>query len=235
MFHGKCEEDIGISTTDRMIKLVTKRLEVPIAIRNDTYVNTLKRKQMDTSLPEETKAKTRKLVHWNKNGTTKLFRPQHDPTKIKRTQAEVFRIGVDKVTSSQTVRNYHQTKRERLHKLKNRALTQDFLRQKLLLRGVLMEAQKTHALAASTASEEEEQKAKELQAAGLRPVVLEKRPYRPQVQSRYIEPDFIPDTTSNLDVLFRESGNVLYAQKPELPPRDDIIVFLTKKRASRPI
>ena len=79
-----------------------------------------------------------------------------------------------------------------------------------------MDDQTTHVLAASTASEEEKQKAKELQAAGLRPVVLEKLPYRPQVQSRYIEPDFIPDTTSNLDVLFRESGNVLYAQKPEL-------------------
>jgi hypothetical protein len=83
MFNGKCDEDTVISTNDRLIKLVKTRLVVPNSIRNDMYVYTLKRKEKDTSLPEEKQTKKRNTVHWNEHGTTKLFRPQHGPTRIK--------------------------------------------------------------------------------------------------------------------------------------------------------
>ena len=80
-------------------------------------------------------------------------------------------------------------------------------------------------MAASTASEDDEKQAKDLQAKGLKPVNMPKSPYRPKMPSIYIEPDIIPDTMEDLDHLFKEHGNTVYKSKAELPPRDDVITF----------
>ena len=80
-------------------------------------------------------------------------------------------------------------------------------------------------LAASTASEEEEASAKLLQEQGLKPVVMEKRPYRPKSTNVYVEPEYIPDSADSVDVIFKPFGNALFQTKAKLPPRDDVIAF----------
>jgi hypothetical protein len=80
-------------------------------------------------------------------------------------------------------------------------------------------------LAASTASEEEEASAKYLQEQGLKPVLMDKRPYRPKMSSVYVEPEYIPDSSDSLDILFKEFGNALFKTPGELPPRDDVTLY----------
>ena len=60
--------------------------------------------------------------------------------------------------------------------------------------------------------DEQQWKVKELQKAGRSPILAVTRPLRPQVLSHCVEPDFTPDSTFDLDVLFRERRHVLYAR-----------------------
>ena len=83
----------------------------------------------------------------------------------------------------------------------------------------------TRSLSASSATQREIEAAKQSRADGSKPVEAEKRPYRAKVKNVYEEPDFLPDEMDLLDPLFGEYGNVLYREKRELPPRDDVIKF----------
>ena len=81
-----------------------------------------------------------------------------------------------------------------------------------------------------TSTEEEDWKVKELQEAGRSPIIVAKRPHRPQVLSHYIEPDLIPDSTFDLDVIFRERGNVLYTRKSDSSVRLAPVRFALSRR-----
>jgi len=79
--------------------------------------------------------------------------------------------------------------------------------------------------AALPSTEADEKLGLERRKAGLKPVHMPKTPFRPKQQSTYVEPDFIPDSTSSLDVLFQEFGNVAYKERASLSPRDDLIMY----------
>jgi hypothetical protein len=61
-------------------------------------------------------------------------------------------------------------------------------------------------LAASAATREEVEAAKQRKDDGSKPVVAEKRPYRPKPMSRYEEPEYLPDDDDTLEVLYRNGG-----------------------------
>lgn len=77
------------------------------------------------------------------------------------------------------------------------------------------------ALAASVATKEEIDAAREKGGT----VQADRRLWRPQVTSRYKEPDCVPDPLGDMEVLFKDYGKPLWASKAKLPPRDDIIEF----------
>jgi hypothetical protein len=80
--------------------------------------------------------------------------------------------------------------------------------------------------AASSATEAEEEIAKlGKHPDGSVPVKVPKRIWRPQVQSRYEEPEDIPDTSGDLDWLFQDNGKVILEDKTALEPREDIIKY----------
>jgi len=54
---------------------------------------------------------------------------------------------------------------------------------------------------------------------------MPKTPFHPKQQSTNVEPDFIPNSISSLDVLFQELGNVAYQEQASLAPQDDVIAF----------
>ena len=83
----------------------------------------------------------------------------------------------------------------------------------------------TRTFAASSATKKEIAKSQASRADGSKPVVAEKRPCRPKVKNACEEPDFLPDELDLLDPIFEEYGEVLYKEKGELPPRDDVIDF----------
>ena len=87
--------------------------------------------------------------------------------------------------------------------------------------------------AASSATKEEEERAAKLSTLDpkAKPVHVEKRLWRPQVTSQYKEPDCIPDSTSDLEILYKDYGNTIWTTKTELSPRDknDIIDFQKEK------
>lgn len=78
--------------------------------------------------------------------------------------------------------------------------------------------------AASSATEAEEKIAKlGKHPDGSIPVKVPKRIWRPQVQSRYEEPEDLPDMSDDLNWLFQDNGKAILADKSTLPPRNDII------------
>ena len=82
------------------------------------------------------------------------------------------------------------------------------------------------ALAASAATQKELDEAKaRREKEGSKPVETDRRIWRPQVTSKYKEPDCIPDPMGDLEILFKEHGKPLWANKQELPPRNDLILF----------
>jgi hypothetical protein len=83
-------------------------------------------------------------------------------------------------------------------------------------------------LAASTASEEEQAKSalKDGQFPdGSKPVKVERRIWRAQVKSQYVEPEWELDPSDSLDYLYKNGGKTVLKSKIILPPRDDIIIF----------
>ena len=58
---------------------------------------------------------------------------------------------------------------------------------------------------------------------GSTPVVVEKRIWRAQVQSQYVEPEIELDPSDDMDFLFEHAGKTLLKKRTPLPPRDDII------------
>ena len=86
----------------------------------------------------------------------------------------------------------------------------------------------THSLAASSATKAEEELAKKLAESDskAKPVVTDKRPWRPQVTSEYQEPECFPDPLSDMHIIFQDYGKSLWCTKSPLPPRDDIIKFI---------
>ena len=61
-------------------------------------------------------------------------------------------------------------------------------------------------LAASAATREEVEAAKQKMSDGSKPVVTEKRPYRPKPLSQYEEQPYLPDDDDTLEVLYRNGA-----------------------------
>ena len=83
-------------------------------------------------------------------------------------------------------------------------------------------------LAASSASEEEQAKSALKDGKfpdGSTPVKVERRIWRAQVKSVYIEPDLQLDPSESLDFLYANGGKTVLKSKKILPPRDDVIIF----------
>ena len=83
-------------------------------------------------------------------------------------------------------------------------------------------------LAASSASVEEQANSALKDGRfpdGTTPVKVERRIWRAQVKSQYVEPEFEIDPSSSLDFLYENLGKTVLKNRDPLPPRDDIIVF----------
>ena len=83
-------------------------------------------------------------------------------------------------------------------------------------------------LAASSASEEEQAKSALKDGKfpdGSKPVKVERRIWRAQVKSQYIEPEMELDPSESLDFLYENAGKTVLKNKKILPPRNDIITF----------
>ena len=83
-------------------------------------------------------------------------------------------------------------------------------------------------LAASAASLEEQAKSALKDGKfpdGTTPIQVEKRIWRAQVKSQYVEPEVEIDPSESLDFLFKNGGKTVLKYTKTLPPRDDIIVF----------
>ena len=83
-------------------------------------------------------------------------------------------------------------------------------------------------LAASSASVEEQANSALKDGKfpdGSKPVMVEKRIWRAQVKSQYIEPEVDIDPSEKLDYLFIHAGKTVLKHSVPLPPRDDIINF----------
>ena len=87
-------------------------------------------------------------------------------------------------------------------------------------------------LAASSASVEEQANSALRDGKfpdGSTPVIVEKRIWRAQVKSQYVEPEIELDPSEDLDFLYVSSGKTMLKKKTKLPPREDIIVFDPKR------
>ena len=88
--------------------------------------------------------------------------------------------------------------------------------------GMDTERQELHIriLAASAATKEEVESAKQRRDDGSKPVITEKRPYRPKPTSQYEEPSYLPDDDDTLEVLYRNGGVAVSKEKTEVSERD---------------
>ena len=83
-------------------------------------------------------------------------------------------------------------------------------------------------LAASSASVEEQANSALRNGKfpdGTKPVVVERRIWRAQVKSQYVEPEIDLDPSEGLDYLYENAGKTVLKTRKILPPRDDIIVY----------
>ena len=83
-------------------------------------------------------------------------------------------------------------------------------------------------LAASSASVEEQARSALKDGKfpdGSKPVVVERRIWRAQVKSQFVEPEIELDPSEDLDFLFVNSGKTVLKKRKPLPPRDDVIVY----------
>jgi hypothetical protein len=72
-------------------------------------------------------------------------------------------------------------------------------------------------MAAMSAAEAEQQTARQGQADGFAPVMMEKRTWQPKVSNVYLDPEVEIDHMKNLDWLFKEEGKVIIKNKCNLP------------------
>jgi Reverse transcriptase (RNA-dependent DNA polymerase)/RNase H-like domain found in reverse transcriptase len=88
-------------------------------------------------------------------------------------------------------------------------------------------------LAASAATQEEVDDAKQRKDDGSKPVITEKRPYRPKPTSQYEEPAYLPDDDDTLEVLYRNGGVAISKVKTEVSAREpeSIITYDEKLHA----
>jgi hypothetical protein len=85
-------------------------------------------------------------------------------------------------------------------------------------------ADKFLTLAASSATAEEEAlAAKGKFEDGTTPIQMERRVWRAQVKSQYVEPESDIDPTDQLDYVYVNAGKTVLRNKNKLPDRDDII------------
>ena len=83
-------------------------------------------------------------------------------------------------------------------------------------------------LAASSASVEEQANSALKDGKfpdGSTPIKVERRIWRAQVKSEYVEPEVKIDPSESLDFLFEHAGKTVLKTTKKLPERDDIIVF----------
>ena len=64
---------------------------------------------------------------------------------------------------------------------------------------------------------------------GSKPIEVERRIWRAQVKSQYIEPETEIDPSERLDFIFENAGRTVLQHKQPLPPREDIISFSDEK------
>ena len=95
----------------------------------------------------------------------------------------------------------------------------------------LRDTLKTSVLAASSATKADEKAAQRWKETDpkSKPVETGRKFWRPQVTSKYREPDCIPDPLGDLEILYKDYGKPIWVKKTSLPPRDDLIQF-TKER-----
>ena len=87
-------------------------------------------------------------------------------------------------------------------------------------------------LAASSASAEEQANSNLMDGKfpdGSTPIKVERRIWRAQVKSQYVEPEIELDPSESLDFLYENVGKTVLKNKKTLPPPDDIIVFLRER------
>lgn len=82
-------------------------------------------------------------------------------------------------------------------------------------------------MAASAATKAEIEEASRRANDGSKPVLTEKRPYRPKLASQYQESAYLPDEDDTLELLYRHGGTAISKMKTKLPARtpESIIVF----------
>jgi hypothetical protein len=84
--------------------------------------------------------------------------------------------------------------------------------------------------AASSATEAEETIAKKgCHPDGSTPVKVQKRVWRPKMQTVYEEPEDELDTSGDLDWLFKDNGKAIIQDKTALPPRTDLTHYRQTK------
>ena len=86
-------------------------------------------------------------------------------------------------------------------------------------------------LAAYAATKEEVESAKQRMQDGSRPVITEKRPYRPKPISQYEEPAYLPDDDDTLEVLYRQGGIAVSKQTTEISEREPSTIIQYDERA----
>ena len=80
-------------------------------------------------------------------------------------------------------------------------------------------------MAASDATAKDKEDAKRRMDDGTKPVEVDKRPYRPKLDSKYVEPEYFPEEDDGIDVLFKTCGRAALFEAKPLPPRDDLILY----------
>ena len=91
-------------------------------------------------------------------------------------------------------------------------------------------------LAASSASVEEQASSALKDGKfpdGSKPVVVERRIWRAQVKSQYVEPEIKLDPSDELDFLYEQAGKTVLKQQKPLPPRDCLLYTSPSPRDQR--
>ena len=87
-------------------------------------------------------------------------------------------------------------------------------------------------LAASSASVEEQANSALKDGKfpdGSTPIKVEKRIWRAQVKSEYVEPEVDIDPSESLDYLFENARETMLKTTKDVPVRDDIIIFSAER------
>ncbi len=80
-------------------------------------------------------------------------------------------------------------------------------------------------MAATSTTEEELATSRKKMNDGTKPVEVERRPYRPALDSVYMEPEYFPDEDDGIEILYKDSGTAILQDVRKLPPRTDKTVW----------